>query len=429
MATSPDPQVGQPGKKAFPLMQFPPELRRMVYREALAPDSALDSFTGPFTDREPIIYGSKYHRLLNSGLFGSQKLPNSDSLHRELLENVHFDDRTEVTLYDKWAGSVLPDWKPPTYDPVHTYPIYPEYVQARSKGSVREKLTAGKNARAQGDSGMTVHSLLLVDQQISAEALETLYDDCFFKIKIHWAYFDFYGLTIARPADYIPSPGLLPKLRNITIAFNELMMLLGAEGYNQPYYAAQRAYFPALREPLELLCDEIGAQCHRLKNVVIEVPCWCSTLDRNGIVRPSREQMEREKCIMPADFEKLLSPLRRLRVTGKVTLDCRCSAVDELEPLFNRLAAIVQSADPIEERLDTEKIWFDLKERAKPILKDNVRLQENLGFIYYLKEEIRLRENLEVAGLYEQDMDLFTQVARSVEQIIRRPSIPDWELQ
>ncbi|KAL9585093.1 MAG: hypothetical protein Q9212_001719 [Teloschistes hypoglaucus] len=152
-------------KSTFPFMRLPPELRKMVYREVLAPDSATESFT-----RSPSTVDHNFQFT-----------------RRFELDNFKL-------LQDEFANS----------------------------GITTDELSATS------DIGRHADHLLLVDKAVSGEAMAVLYNQRYFNMRVGRTLVC-QGTVIRGLADLMSVDFFTwwPKIRNIKITFDETSILMG----------------------------------------------------------------------------------------------------------------------------------------------------------------------------------------------------------
>ncbi|KAL8954936.1 MAG: hypothetical protein Q9193_007003 [Seirophora villosa] len=280
----------------FPLLKLPLELRRMVYRNILAPE------------------GIQHHNAVYD--------------HGE-----PFSHRAEL------------------------------FFQAPPKWRDEEKhLAAVRHDKQRAD-------LLVLSQQIYAEASEVFWND------IHTAKVTIdnsmrLDAVLSRRAWVMPMPTYLPRIRRIEIC----------NTYTQPGGSSQVVfdYWRKTSGHFTRLCYELATQCHTLKEVVLDLSCACS-MNAHG-----------DECPTAEGFQRLLEPLELIRVSQSVHLRSVCkNRKEHLQPVFDRVASVVMSSNPIKELQGSELIWWQLMDKGRPFLKKMDRLEEMLGRAHELAQRPR----------------------------------------
>lgn len=116
-------------------------------------------------------------------------------------------------------------------------------------------------------------------------------------------------------------------------------------------------------------CHEVAACCPGVRNIVFELPCLCHPEGFELERRACGLADDEKRCLTAKKFKQLLRPLWRLRVSQSIRLESPCKSRGErLQPVFDKLAAVIRSSEPIDELRGNEKVWRDVCEKAKPFL-------------------------------------------------------------
>ncbi|KAL8762737.1 MAG: hypothetical protein Q9194_007496 [Teloschistes cf. exilis] len=175
--------------------------------------------------------------------------------------------------------------------------------------------------------------LLLVDKAVSGEAMEILYKERYFNLRVGRTLVC-QGTAIRDLADLI-SVGFVtrwPNIRkicNIKITFDEISILESASNFD---------YYLSLTRSLAMLCHEIAMQFPRLNNIIVEIPCFCSALKTRGKQGPLRRHASYR--VSPDSLGYLLGPMGKLRAK-KITLHSCCSARDAVQQSFDQTTSNV----------------------------------------------------------------------------------------
>ncbi|KAL8919851.1 MAG: hypothetical protein Q9208_006584 [Pyrenodesmia sp. 3 TL-2023] len=278
-------QIAKP-THPFPLLKLPFELRRMVYREILAPGGI---------DHHQAIYGSG--------------VP------------------VENSIQGKW-------------------------------GRRRKRYVAAVQYDKQRAN------FLVASKQINAEASVVFYDD------IHTAKVAIFRcMSMDTVHSGFPSitlmPTCLPRLRRLEICFRRTRLggFPSITSFNNEIGHFTR------------LCHELAAQCHALKDVILVLSCTCSRQGPQSGKWTSPVQNEEDVCFTAEEFEQVLEPLERVRVSRSLQLKSSCKLLEQLQPVFDRSAAVVRSADPVKELEGTELIWWQLMEKGRPYYRNNANVR------------------------------------------------------
>ncbi|KAI4135277.1 MAG: hypothetical protein LQ341_005899 [Variospora aurantia] len=231
---------------------------------------------------------------------------------------------------------------------------------------------------------------LLANKQVHAEAFDVFYDIFTLEVEIHRDMKlngSLNGVPSCMPTpplgdpfrrgtpDYlnqsvIPMPAYLPRIRRVEICLKYPLADIEGRCMLDDATAIQ----------FKRLCYELAAQCHLLRDVVLRLSCTCSRREPGGIhegrhvfsdrwvSRTTLTNLE-DVCPTAEDFEQLLGPLERIRVSGSLQLICSCvNREEQLQPIFDRVRSVVQSSDPVKKFEGNELIWWQLMERGRPYL-------------------------------------------------------------
>ncbi|KAI4200137.1 MAG: hypothetical protein LQ350_004098 [Teloschistes chrysophthalmus] len=348
MATSSTPHLVPSKDQTFPLLRLPAEIREMVYREALVPVGPTEHFQKkPEHLRHP---GPNQRDLLMGG-------------SREFWPVL-------------WGTRI-------GYNRFHFLSRY---------GPIQDGFTEGsEEVSAKGDETVeTLDPILLLNKQISAEAFSVLYKERFFKVSIQDQGFDIGGVYMApqrcesfRPLEQF---ACLSKVRNLKISFaieeqyyphyyqNVSSWSTNLQFSEADMWQFGSAYIVPAAWNLRLLVQGLLTRCAPLKNIVVEVSCKCTVLQSMGMeVEHETVVQQRFHCPRASLVECLLEPLRRLRISGRITLHSDCIYADQVRGNFDRMAAIVQSEVPPAQDSESSadrrvRVWLELRERLSPMI-------------------------------------------------------------
>ncbi|KAL8653057.1 MAG: hypothetical protein Q9210_002322 [Variospora velana] len=222
-------------------------------------------------------------------------------------------------------------------------------------------------------------NLLATSKQVNAEATAVWYRTQYVKVNINT------GMTVGGSSSLRNSVLLLPtylsKIRNLHIRLEHGELL---------EMRMPRMHSHNTVKHLERLCYELAAYSHGLTNIVIEFPCICA-LDESEKFKIFGSELGRpltqhESSCLPADgFQHFLKPLERLRASRSITFksSCRNSARYQ-QPIFNELAAMVTSSQPVPDLEGNELVYWELQKRARPFMQANEMLCESLHWTHCL---------------------------------------------
>ncbi|KAL8832346.1 MAG: hypothetical protein Q9170_004916 [Blastenia crenularia] len=214
-------------------------------------------------------------------------------------------------------------------------------------------------------------NLFLTSKQIYAEASEFWFATHDFKAVIDCS------LRIERDSEIgkiIPVPKYLPKVRNLTIRVDSPLDT-----------KARRQIRNTLSvNALKRLCYELEAHCPLLRIITLEIHCYhhsglsAEEAKKNCWLYGSDEGDEDMECVAAEEFDRLLKPLSRLR-NFDIRLKPTCSDLTvHHQQVFDGVAAVVRSGDPVDELVGNDKIWFEAKKKAEPFLESSPDIRRQL---------------------------------------------------
>ncbi|KAI4275236.1 MAG: hypothetical protein LQ337_003375 [Flavoplaca oasis] len=157
---------------------------------------------------------------------------------------------------------------------------------------------------------------------------------------------------------HTPPLDLLPLIRNLDISV--------AEPYsrrpNGILHLETALRFDDISDKnLGVLCSDLVSHAHRLKNLVIYIPCECSREPAYWI-RRVRADGDWQRCFSVERLARQLAPLRRLRVRRiRFVQKCHSPYIAEIQPLLQDIAATVRSSRPVEPLSRDWNDWWDLR--------------------------------------------------------------------
>ncbi|KAI4217798.1 MAG: hypothetical protein LQ349_009020 [Xanthoria aureola] len=232
---------------------------------------------------------------------------------------------------------------------------------------------AEANASRRSDAA----NLLLTNKQLSFEASTILSEERYYQNDIVWG--TFYAPNIKAAYDEIPlrcsSPfELYPKIRNIDIIVPQLRPVrLSSIGHSHTCHGCEQreveishACDDRYTKLTGVVCNDLASCSPRLRNVVVHLPCECTTWDFAlfGQVRASSDS---QRCFPAERLERALAPIRRLRVR-RLRFIHKCQSptvVAEILPILQDLIATVQSSNPVAPLSKDERVWYDARLEAR----------------------------------------------------------------
>ncbi|KAI4196683.1 MAG: hypothetical protein LQ346_003176 [Caloplaca aetnensis] len=201
---------------------------------------------------------------------------------------------------------------------------------------------------------------LVASEQIDAEGSAVFYDD------VHTAQVSIFrsmSMDNIRSglSGIMPMPLYLPRLRRLEVYLRVSRLGSFRMGFTQ---RAETGHFTRL-------CHELAVHCHALKDVSLVLSCNCSAQPPQSGDGTSRYQSHEDVCFTAEEFEILLKPLERVRVSRSLQLKSSCKLLEHLQPVFDRTAILVRSSDPVKELEGNEMIWWQLMEKAGPYFRDD----------------------------------------------------------
>ncbi|KAL8688670.1 MAG: hypothetical protein Q9218_005479 [Villophora microphyllina] len=291
---------------------------------------------------------------------------------------------------------------------VYGYALLPDHnpETIRWKKNVR-----GKSYGFRQRTG-NLSNLLLANRQIKDEASSVLFEEGFFHFDVWDSWIDHYQARKpphedildphfheTGPARYFRPHQILAKVRNIRITLNEVVFARRENSGD--------VYCSNMSQAMTILCEALSQKCPRLKNVVVEVVCRCPVRrivhsppnDADYVSAPedftSRMNSfldlglwrglwfwEAEiECFHVDDFDWIIQPLHRLRLSGNIELitSCTQAATAELHTRFEFVAASVKSKAAVQDLTAFEKVYFDVRNTALPFLAHDETTASNLS--------------------------------------------------
>lgn len=210
-------------------------------------------------------------------------------------------------------------------------------------------------------------NFLNANKQVGKEATKVWYNTHWFTAVIRGPRLSMEESFIERDTVLIP-PRNLDKIRNLQITLKGPLLM-----HRPDIYTLNAVAY------LKQLCYEFSNDCPLLRNVVVQVPCVCSLSARAKELQyakpPADQQTEDDlQCPTAAEWEDLLHPLGRLRVTMSIRLETTCRNPNtRIHAVFNRVTALVRSSRPIPNLVGNERTWYRVRSRAFLTLTQNDR--------------------------------------------------------
>lgn len=202
-------------------------------------------------------------------------------------------------------------------------------------------------------------NFLNANKEVRAEATKVWYNT-------HWFIATIKGPSISLEESFTEkgtamlAPRNLDKIRNLQITLKGLLLLHRLDLYtlNAISYLTQ-------------LCYDLSIDCPLLRNVVVQVPCACSLSERakeRQLSRPPPDQQLTEddfNCPSAGEWEDLLQPLSRLRVTKSIKLETSCrNSTNQIQSVFDRMTKDARTSDPVPALAGNELDWYRVRSRA-----------------------------------------------------------------
>ncbi len=208
---------------------------------------------------------------------------------------------------------------------------------------------------------------LLASKQINAEGSAVFWDD------VHTAQVSIFrsmSMDNIRSgwSGVMPMPSYLPRLRRVEISFRVSRLGNFVNGFTK---RAETGHFTRL-------CHELAIFCHGLRDVFLVLSCNCSRQPPQSGDGTSSDQGHEDDCFTAEEFELLLKPLERVRVSRILQLKSSCKLLERLQPVFDQTAIVVRSSDPVKELEGNEMIWSQLMEKARPYFRDDWGVRHSL---------------------------------------------------
>lgn len=229
---------------------------------------------------------------------------------------------------------------------------------------------AEPNASRRSDAA----NLLLTNKQLSFEASRILSEERYYRNDTLWGIF--YALKIEVAYDELPlrcsSPfELYSKIRNIDIIIPGLWtyrpstiqhLQTNSEYKDLEFTYGWEDYQTKL---IGVVCNDLASCSRRLQNVVVHLPCECTTVD-SCLFGRVRESSDSQRCFPAERLERALAPFRRLRARRfRFILKCHSPFVAEILPILQDIVATVQSSNPVAPLSKDERVWYDLRLEAR----------------------------------------------------------------
>ncbi|KAL8752780.1 MAG: hypothetical protein Q9184_005628, partial [Pyrenodesmia sp. 2 TL-2023] len=240
-------------------------------------------------------------------------------------------------------------------------------------------------------------AILLTNKQISAEASDVLYELCSVKMQIAIYGHDRRGAVPQNASVDHP----FRRLRNVEIEFDTWL-------YTHPLSSW---WIVEATRSLAILCDEIVYQGASLKNLILKVPCLCKAEPK---VLRARYKPSGESCIKVDDFERITEPLRRLKASHSIALQCSCDNRNEILPAFDRLAAEVRSGGTVQTASCEEMVWLGLRRKAEPCLGRSLKLRDLLSYGWSVVGALDTENEVDALALHW----YFKSIVRCVDRML-----------
>lgn len=250
-------------------------------------------------------------------------------------------------------------------------------------------------------------AILLTNKQTSAEASDVLYEVC--PVKLQVAIYGHNRRGAVPQNASVDHP--FRRLRNVEIEFDTWLYTLPLSSWR---------IVEAIRS-LAIFCDEIAFQGARLREVVLRVPCLCKAEPEvlRTCYKPSSET-----CIKAEDFERIAEPLRRLKASHGITLQCSCENKSEVLPVFDRLAAEMRSERSVKEASSCdEMVWLGLRRKVEPYLGRSLKLRDLLSYGWSVVRALSTENDVDALALHW----YFKSIVRCVDRMLMGLQGPGWE--
>ncbi|KAI4192316.1 MAG: hypothetical protein LQ346_004361 [Caloplaca aetnensis] len=208
-------------------------------------------------------------------------------------------------------------------------------------------------------------AILLTNKQISGEASGVLYDD--FTVKLQVAIYS------QNPHGAVPENASVEHpfrhLRNVEIELDTWLSRIPLS-----FWQIEDA-----NRGVAIFCDEMVFRGANLKKVVVRAPCLCEDAPE---LLPSGYSRRRNACVRAAAFERITEPLRRLRVSHSIELQCSCEYRSEIGPVFDRLTSEMRGGRAVRNAscIEAEMVWLKLRRKAEPYLGLSLKLRDTVSY-------------------------------------------------
>ncbi|KAL9003355.1 MAG: hypothetical protein Q9188_003766 [Gyalolechia gomerana] len=133
---------------------------------------------------------------------------------------------------------------------------------------IRKSKTSKKGHQKKSAATLNRISLLFVSKQVGAEAAEVLYNDCLFHAAIHRKSINLGLKTTRYPLHRLTESSAMSRLCNLKLSI-----------YTVCYARSDKdREFPALARNLTIICNGLAANATQLKDLTIELPCFCGSI-------------------------------------------------------------------------------------------------------------------------------------------------------
>ncbi|KAL8980363.1 MAG: hypothetical protein Q9177_005904, partial [Variospora cf. flavescens] len=258
--------------------------------------------------------------------------------HMEPFPHMQLPLELRELVYGQFLTPSERDYHDSTFDDCEL-----DKIRKRFRIQAEERQVAVKDSKNRAN-------LLATSKQVNAEATAVWYRTQYITVSINeW-------MTIGGSSSQL-LPTYLPKIRNLRTCLDHGMLV---------EMGLPRIHSHRTVKHLERLCYELAAYSHGLTNIIFEFPCICA-LKESGSGSGIPLTQEGSSCL-PADmFQQLLKPLERLRASRSITFKCSCrNTARYQQPVFNKLAAVITSSEPVPNLEGPELVYWKLQERARP---------------------------------------------------------------
>ncbi|KAL8920852.1 MAG: hypothetical protein Q9208_006024 [Pyrenodesmia sp. 3 TL-2023] len=245
-------------------------------------------------------------------------------------------------------------------------------------------------------------AILLTNKEIKEEALDVLYEVCPVKLRIAIYEHNLHGAVPQNASVDHP----FRRLRNVEIELDTWLYTLPLSSW----------WTVEATRSLAIFSDEMVYQGARLKNVVIRVPYPCE---------PEPEVVNDEPCMKAEDFERITEPLRRLKGSGSITLQCSCENRSDILPAFDRLSSKMRDGRGVQKASSCdEMVWLGLRRKAEPYLERNLKLRDLVSYGWSIVKTLGMEDDVDARAWHSH----FPSLVRCVDRMMGDLHGPGWEM-